>query len=147
MSEFVRAAGQSVESFVADQWTLEYDLIAYGLAREVWLAVRLARADEQISSDRTSVFRVARQALREWAEFIEEQQTEEQKASRIYAPLADGSVSKPVTAQYLAAILGRREMTRSIQQWREIFPPYIVSAIDYVTVPKPAQRQDVRAAA
>jgi len=142
-----RAAGQNVETFVADQWTLEYDLIAYGLACEVWLAVRLARADEQISSDRTSVFRVARQALRDWAEFIEEQQTEEQKASRIYAPLADGSVSKPITAQYLAAILGRREMTRSTQQWREIFPPYIVSAIDYVTVPKLAQRQDVRAAA
>jgi putative ATP-dependent endonuclease of OLD family len=43
-----RAPGQNVETFVADEWTLEYDLTYAGLAQEVWVAAHLAAADTRI---------------------------------------------------------------------------------------------------
>jgi putative ATP-dependent endonuclease of OLD family len=55
-----KASGQNVETFVAGEWTLEYDLAHAGLAREVFIASRLAKNDDQIASGKTSIFRVAR---------------------------------------------------------------------------------------
>ncbi|MCH7865190.1 MAG: hypothetical protein IIC56_08270 [Proteobacteria bacterium] len=46
-----KASGQKVETFVADEWTLEYDLAFFGLAKDVWIAAHLAKADERINAE------------------------------------------------------------------------------------------------
>ena len=45
-----KASGQKVETFIADEWTLEYDLAHAGLPREVFIAARLATADERMAA-------------------------------------------------------------------------------------------------
>lgn len=142
-----RASGQHVETFVSDHWTLEYDLTYSGLEREMWLAVQLASQDERIAKGQVSAFAVCRKALRSWAALEAEELSPEEKATQVYAPLAKGSVSKPITAQYLARILelgGTHK--RSTDEWRTTFPEYLISAIDYVTVlPNAPEPEEVQA--
>ena len=135
-----RASGQRVESFVSDHWTLEYDLAIAGLGRELFLAIALAGKDEDIASEKISAFDVTRQAIRDWKKFADEEMTAEERASNIYAPLAKGSVSKSVTAQYLVRVLSRtgRQHTRAPEVWKTVLPVYIVEAIEHVTADTPA---------
>lgn len=44
--------GQSVRTFVADHWTLEYDLAFCGLAEEVYVAANLAKNDAAINEEK-----------------------------------------------------------------------------------------------
>ena len=129
-----RAQGQRVESFVAANWTLEFDLIWHGLGREMWLAIRLAEEDDRLAAQSTTFFKVARTAIKDWKAFMAETMTPEERAARIYAPLPLKQASKTITAQYLAALLEREEDTRTHAQWRAVLPPYLVAAIDHVTV-------------
>lgn len=129
-----RAEGQRVQSFVAGQWTLEYDLIWHGLARQMWLAIRLAEQDKKLSAQSTTIFRVALKALRDWKALEAETLAAEEKATKNYAPLPLGKASKSITAQHLAGILEREASSRSEAEWRGLFPPYLVAAIDHVTV-------------
>ena len=66
--------------------------------------------------------------------------TAEERASNIYAPLAKGSVSKSVTAQYLVRVLSRtgRQHIRAPEVWKTVLPAYIVEAIEHVTADTPA---------
>ncbi len=61
-----KASGQNVKTFVADEWTLEYNLAYAGLAREVFVAARLAAYDERIAAGNVKAYVVARQALRDF---------------------------------------------------------------------------------
>ncbi|MFA6242298.1 MAG: AAA family ATPase [Candidatus Hydrogenedentales bacterium] len=134
-----KASGQRVETFVADEWTLEYDLSYCGLAREVWIAAHLAKADDAINAGKTSRMAVACNALRSFADLAAEPQSREEVSSRIYAEFAANSaVSKPTAAQYLACVLEARLRKGRLTPatLREALPPYIVCAIDYVTRPK-----------
>ena len=135
-----RASGQSVETFVSDHWTLEYDLARAGLGRELFLAIALADADEKISGGTVSAFDITRQALQAWKGFADEAIPDEERAAKIYAPLAKGAVSKSITAQYLARILSRagRQHSRTPAAWRTVLPDYVVAAIEYVTTDPPA---------
>jgi putative ATP-dependent endonuclease of OLD family len=63
-----KASGQNVETFVADEWTLEYDLAYFGLARDVWIAAHLAKNDEAITAGSMPRETVARDALRSFSE-------------------------------------------------------------------------------
>ena len=134
-----RASGQRVDTFVSDHWTLEYDLAFAGLGRELYLAIALAAKDEDIASGKVSALAVTRQALTDWKSLAEEQILMQERATIIYAPLAKGSVSKPVTAQYLARILTLDGCThrRTVEAWRAILPTYLVDAIDYATADEP----------
>lgn len=131
-----RASGQRVQTFISDHWTLEYDLAFSGLGRELYLAVALAENDERIAIGRRSGLSVTRQALKDWKTLLDEGMSAEVLASTIYKPLESGSVSKPITAQYLARILTLSgfKHCRSSDQWRTILPAYLTTAIDYVTV-------------
>ena len=131
-----RATGQCVKTFVSKYWTLEYDLARAGLDRELYLAISLARKDEDIALNKVTAFGVSLRALREWKEFAEDVIPDDQRAAKIYAPLAKNSVSKTVTAQYLSQILMRKGLShvRTSVEWKDIFPRYIVDAIEYVTV-------------
>jgi len=133
-----RAQGQRVESFVAANWTLEFDLIWHGLGREMWLAIRLAEEDDRLAAQSTTFFKVARKALKDWKAFMAQTMPPEERATRIYAPLPLKQASKAITAQYLATLLEREEDTRTPAEWRAVLPPYLVEAIDHVTL-APAQ--------
>ena len=140
-----RASGQRVETFVSDYWTLEYDLARAGLGRELFLAIALARKDNDIASERLKAIGVTRRALREWNTFADETMSDDERAAKIYAPLAKGSVSKSVAAQYLARILLRTGLShqKSPTEWQAVLPNYIVGAIQHVTSQPPTPEAEL----
>jgi putative ATP-dependent endonuclease of OLD family len=143
-----KASGQRVETFVADEWTLEYDLAYAGLARDVWLAVHLADADERISEGKVKRFAVIRKALRAFVELTSTNTSPEELASRVYAPfLTNSQISKATAAQYLAWILEGRNRRGQItpRELRGMLPRYIVEAIEYVTPTVDRQSEQVSA--
>ena len=102
--------GQSVKTFVSDEWTLEYDLalgpkdqsghFANDLAKDVYVAACLAEEDEG-NSDNTEKEAKAIQefaALKENASASDGCSAAEVLASRVYAKFAKDGVSKAVTA-------------------------------------------------
>ncbi len=99
----------------------------------------MAKKDDDIASDSAKAIRVTRQALKDWKTFDDEAMPDDERAARIYAPLAKGSVSKSVTAQYLARILLRTGLNhiRTPAGWRDVLPCYIVNAIEFVTADSP----------
>jgi putative ATP-dependent endonuclease of OLD family len=129
-----RASGQHVQTFVSDHWTLEYDLAREGLEREVCVAARLAADDEAISPD--SVTRAhALSAAQTWHdENVTAYADADERATRVYTLLRNGT-SKTITAQFLATMLEEevREGRLTAATLRTKLPPYLVSAIDYVT--------------
>lgn len=134
-----KASGQNVETFVAGEWTLEYDLAHAGLAREVFIASRLAKNDDRIASGKTSIFRVARKALRDFLILQTAYSAKEVLASHIYEPFVnDSSVSKATAAQYLATILSSRCKRNHLtaEGLRVKLPSYIIGAIEHVTASK-----------
>lgn len=139
-----RASGQSVETFVSDHWTLEYDLARAGLGRELFLAIALAKKDDDIASETVKAIGVTRQAIKDWKTFADEAMPDDERAARVYAPLAKGSVSKSVTAQYLARILMRtgKNHIRTPAQWKTVLPDYIIHAIEHVTADRTAADAD-----
>jgi putative ATP-dependent endonuclease of the OLD family len=131
-----KASGQSVKTFVADEWTLEYDLALDGLGREVWLAAHLAKADDNIHAGKTTIAVVAKAALRSFEELREKISSAEEMCSHIYEMFTDGSsASKAVAAQYLACILDRfvRKGMLTAETLSLRLPEYLVKAIEHVT--------------
>lgn len=132
-----KASGQYVKTFVADEWTLEYDLARSGLAREVFLAARLAAYDEGIAAGKVKTYIVARQALREFDVLVGEHTNKDELATHIYEPfINDSRLSKATAAQYLARILRRRHRRGLMtpESLRAMLPRYIVDAIEHVTL-------------
>lgn len=131
-----KASDQRVETFVADQWTFEYDLAYFGLGREVWIAAQLAKADERIRTNKTTRGAIYRRAMRSFERLSHRHLSKEEVSSHIYAVLAgDSNVSKATTAQYLACLLeARHRKGQGSPDLRGVLPPYLVSAIDHVTL-------------
>jgi len=132
-----KASCQKVETFVANEWTLEYDLAYFGLAEDVWISAHLAKADEQINAGKTTREAVAREAMRSFADLASRGLPREELASNVYALFARNSaVSKATAAQYLACLLEGRKRKGQISpaSLRCGLPPYLVSAIDHVTL-------------
>lgn len=130
-----RASGQKVESFVSDEWTLEYDLAYFGLAEDVWIAAHLAKADDRISAGTRAKSVVEKVAKRRFKKMTAQNPQKEQLASNIYALFTTGTkASKAIAAQYLAERLEQRvkngELTPETLKGR--LPPYLVTAIEYV---------------
>jgi putative ATP-dependent endonuclease of OLD family len=133
-----RASGQNVETFVAEEWTFEYDLARAGLEQEVFIATRLAIADERISTGKKTPYKVIRQALRDLDELVRDHPDADELATYIYKPfLSDTRLSKATAAQYLAFILQSRNRRGRItaENLRTKMPRYILAAIEYVTLP------------
>jgi putative ATP-dependent endonuclease of OLD family len=133
-----KASGQNVKTFVADEWTLEYNLAYAGLAREVFVAARLAAYDERIAAGNVKAYVVARQALRDFDNLAIKHPEKDELATHIYEPfINDSGLSKATAAQYLACILQSRHKRRRMtaESLRTILPTYIVAAIEYVTLP------------
>lgn len=141
-----KADGQKVKTFVADEWTLEYDLAHRhpDLAKEVYLAARLAQKDEALAKKgegltgdkleaelKTALanFETLKQEIE--GDKSQNSSTKKEKlATEVYALFTnDTKASKTIAAQYLAERL--EEIAKD--DWRNILPPYLIQAIDYVT--------------
>jgi putative ATP-dependent endonuclease of OLD family len=133
-----KASGQKVETFIADEWTLEYDLARAGLPREVFIAARLAIADERMTAGKVKPYTVIRQALQDLNKLTRDHPDGDQFATYIYKPfLSDSRLSKATAAHYLSSILQSRSKRGRItaEKLRTILPRYIVAAIEHVTLP------------
>jgi putative ATP-dependent endonuclease of the OLD family len=134
-----RASGQSVRTFVANEWTLEYDLAYHGLAREVWIAAHLAKADEHIGRRPEKLWRLYGEAARAFETLTT--LSKEALAASVYAKYQAGA-SKAIAAQYLADLLERASKRRrtSPDDLRTKLPPYVVDAIEYATGTPPMEK-------
>lgn len=133
-----KANEQYVRTFVANEWTLEYDLAYFGLEKYIWLAGKLADADSKINEQKKSIWEVTKAALKAYNELVAKDLSKEELCSRIYAPFTGSNpVSKPTAAQYLADLLQSRVKSGKLTQesLRALLPPYLVEAIVHVTEP------------
>lgn len=145
-----KASGQCVETFISDEWTLEYDLTVgprnddgtfpCGFAEDVFVAACLALNDDNINARTVAIAEVEKAAIeaftaiREKAAKIGGRDGSEVLGSYVYAKFAKHNASKPIAAQYLAERLrlkhDRGELTPI--HLRSLLPKYLVEAIDYV---------------
>jgi putative ATP-dependent endonuclease of OLD family len=131
-----KASGQRVRTFVANEWTLEYDLAFAGLEKEVWLAAHLAKADDNINAGKTTIAAAVKDALQSFRQLRAKSLPSEEECSHVYEMFADGSsVSKAVAAQYLACILDRsfKKGMLDPERLNLRLPTYLVEAINHVT--------------
>lgn len=146
-----KAAGQRVKTFVADEWTFEYDLalgpkdttnnFAGGLAEHIFVAAVLADNDDTIADNKKTRKNIEEMALLEFQELrsgtaaVGDCTREEVLAVKVYAKFAVDKVSKAVAAQYLAERLTSEMANKRLtaQSLRSVLPKYIVDAIDYLT--------------
>lgn len=129
MNTLRRDIGDPVDAFIADSWTLEFDLaLKSELAESVHLAVQLAKTS---SRNPTLLAKIVEQASTTYASWKSEGLSDTEIAVRIYQPIHEGNASKAEVAEQLAAILRKRSDTP--EQMRDRLPPYLVRAIDYVT--------------
>lgn len=144
-----KTTGQTVKTFIADEWTLEYDLAFFGLAQHVYVSAHLAKRDEALAKKGEDLNEETREieeqkALTDFNSLEQEASNDtlnsladgctyqELLATKVYALFTNGTkASKPITAQYLAGALEGEKLTPEV--WREVLPPYLVEAIDYVT--------------
>ena len=132
-----KASEQRVETFVSDEWTLEYDLAFHGLGKLVWRAAALALADDQLNAGtavKADVIGAADAAYGALAGAWQDQPT---LSSHIYAQFEVEKASKAIAAQYLAEILEDAFKAGALNAGalRALLPPYAVAAIAHVTVP------------
>jgi len=147
-----KASGQSVKTFVSDEWTLEYDLafgrrdgkegVSGGIPEDVFVAACLAEEHEPLCSGKRTVEDVVTEAVEQFAVINASVQScanaieiREKLACQVYSKFVKDRVSKAVAAQYLA----ERLMSRcgsgkiAVEAFRALLPKYLVGAIDYVT--------------
>jgi putative ATP-dependent endonuclease of OLD family len=143
-----KTSGQTVKTFIADEWTLEYDLAYFGLAKDVYVAARLAKRDEALAKkgedlDAQKTAKEKQAALTAFNSLEQELQNDtsngltdsctnqELLATKVYALFTTGTqASKTIAAQYLAEVLENKQLTPDA--WRKVLPPYLVEAINYV---------------
>lgn len=141
-----KAHGQNVKSFVADEWTLEYDLAFANdnaLAEEVYIAAQLAIWDEGDNYSEKTAEEKFEKAQAKYTTLKEEADKlaadkgwdkNEVLASKVYAMYVTGSkASKSIAAQYLCEIILNKKKCDKDYDLRAKLPSYVVEAIDYVT--------------
>jgi len=134
VATLTRDEGDGVKAFTADHWTLEFDLaVQPSLAGDVYLAVQLAKTNSRNPAWHAKVREAAAKTFSDWKN---SGLSNVAIAVKIYQPVHDKDASKAEVAEQLAAILRARPETPA--QMRAILPPYLVSAIDYVTGGAPA---------
>lgn len=121
-----KADGQQVLTFVADHWTLEYDLAFTGLQNDemkealIKALVRVSYAEKNWDVQATSITNKLNGIT-----------TIEEKSSYFYSFFIKGTTSKADFTQQLAFEL-EEAFTRNTDKLRSVLPPYLVKAIEYV---------------
>jgi putative ATP-dependent endonuclease of OLD family len=146
-----KASGQRVETFVSDQWTLEYDLAFYGLGSQVWLAAHCALEDDRLTQGSTTRAQVAIDCCPALKTLTEQNPSPEHLAAHAYSLFERRGASKTTAAQYLASHLSEMVEKQNLDATELLrkLPPYIVHAIAHVTEPlqktdKHAEKGDAR---
>jgi len=117
-----------IRSYPSDQWTLEYDIAASGLALQMHVAIQLAKTTRQDLDE------VIASAVEEYREWRREVNSVAEIAALVYEPLYKKHASKPETAQYFAHLLEKSIPTRGKnRQLLSRLPRYLVEAVEYVT--------------
>lgn len=122
-----KANGQKVKTFVADYWTLEYDLAYIGLKDEEMKDV-LIEAVIKVSY-------VEKNRATKKSEFVAQLNalaSMEEKASYFYSYFTSKKASKADFAQELAVALEKKYMNKAAEL-QKVLPKYLVSAIVYAT--------------
>lgn len=150
---FKKASGQKVQTFISDEWTLEYDLslgpkdsdgnFHCGLAEDVFTAAVLAENDDAINEGAKKISEIEEEAITQFEELKKGStskpqngcSSEEVLASNVYAKFARNGVSKTIAAQYLSERLQNKYDKGELptEELRKYLPKYLVQAIDYVT--------------
>lgn len=148
-----KADGQSVKTFVSDEWTLEYDLAlgpkdaqgnyTGGLGEHVFVAACLAENDEAINAGtktRAEVETAAEaqfQALAQASPAADGSTAAEVLATKVYSKFEKIRFSKPIAAQYLAERIRAKRASGAltVDGLRARLPAYLTAAIDYVAAP------------
>lgn len=114
--------------FASKPWTLEFSLAESLLAKQLHLAIELAKSDDK--EKETKAPNKVESDFKNW-----ESETPRKKASNIYEPLYKKQASKPESIQYFIREIKKyiKENTFTIEEKKELFPKYLVDAIDYVT--------------
>jgi putative ATP-dependent endonuclease of OLD family len=145
--------GQSVKTFVADHWTLEYDLAFCGLAEEVHVAAALAINDDPLNEEKKERAKVEATA---WTAFKEMEAAAKGDrlalCTHVYQVFHSGAAPKAIAAQYLAEALAESGQAATFDKtaFAAKVPRYIVDAIAHVrrpasvvmTAPAPREARD-----
>jgi putative ATP-dependent endonuclease of OLD family len=121
-----KASGQSVKTYIADHWTLEYDLAYAGLDNPTMHDVLIKSLGRVNYVDKNFDERVT-----EISQKIDACHTKEEKASWFYKYFKK-LTSKADFAQELSIAI-EKEYTDKIDDLKKVLPPYLVEAIEYVT--------------
>lgn len=130
--------GQNVSTFVADEWTLEYDLAFAGLAEEVYIAAVLAANDDPLNDDKKTYADVAAAAKVSYAALVANAGDDrEVLCSHVYEMFSSKRASKAIAAQHLVDLLNEHARKGEIDNaWLTArLPAYIRDAISYATTP------------
>lgn len=132
-----KASGQKVDTFVADEWTLEYDLAFHGLGKYVFRAASLALADDRLNAGKTVQSDVIAAADATYQSIADAVSDQESLGSHVYALFEANGASKAIAAQYLAELLEMDVKAGELDAdtLRDLLPPYTVAAIAHVTAP------------
>lgn len=128
-----RGDGQNVKTFVADHWTLEYDLAVEGLMDWVHRAATLALHDVKMNERKLMRQKVLERARKALAALKSQYLTNEERATEVYRQVDSGS--KSITAQHLVDLLQSAFDEGELDQasLRAALPSYVVEAIEYAT--------------
>lgn len=134
-----KASGQRVETFVADEWTIEYDLAFHGLGKLVHRAASLALADDRLNAGTTDKVAELAAADAGYQALVDAGHDQPTLAAHVYALFEADGASKAIGAQYLAEQLETEIAggTLDADGLRRRLPPYIIAAIAHVTGPFP----------
>lgn len=115
-----------VKLFAAKNWTLEYEIAKSGLHQELAMAILMAKA-EQAGKELT-----VEEAKTE-VEATYKNGTNDAVAYEIFKPINDGTVSKAIVAQYLAAIIesGDKDYKKLFET--DGYLKYLTKAVIHVT--------------
>lgn len=131
------ASGQRVETFVAGEWTLEYDLAFHGLGKHLYRAASLALADDRLNAGTATKADVVAAADAAYQVIADATPDQETMSSCVYAMFESSGASKAIAAQYLAELLEEEIQKGALnaESLRAQLPPYVVAAIAHVTAP------------
>lgn len=126
---------QSVQTFVATHWTLEYDLAYAGLAKQLLVAARLAANDDALNLERKQANEVVQAAEAEFEQLRQSTDSHAHLCSHIYSLFTSKTASKAITAQYLVEVLDDclKRQVLSCEQIVDWLPRYLTEAIIYAT--------------
>lgn len=128
--------GGDVKVFWTENWTLEYELALSCLKEYLYRAVNhaLKSKDLEVIIDDIELEKIYKKSDDEIESWIKSNESLEEIAVRIYAPLVRKQASKAVVAQILAMLIDENpKQISSCQIRKDKALRYLVRAIDYVT--------------